>query len=64
MRLAETYFVSGRPVGRIVRDDFSGEVGFIAREGERAPPAKSWRDVDQLKAALRSFYSEQKGTPE
>jgi hypothetical protein len=40
MRISETFFINGWPVGRIDQDDFSGELAFISRSGDRAPPAR------------------------
>jgi hypothetical protein len=38
MRISETFFINGRPVGRIVQDDFSGELASTAIEHHRRGP--------------------------
>ncbi|MEJ8568279.1 hypothetical protein [Elongatibacter sediminis] len=61
MKISETYFVDGEPVGKIVRDDHRGTVGFIPREGKPKPPARPWKDVDELKRMLMHLYGPANG---
>jgi hypothetical protein len=56
VKIAETFFVGGRPRGQILVETDTGEIAFLPRMGERAPPARSWQSVDQLKATLRELY--------
>jgi hypothetical protein len=60
MKIAETFFAHGKPVGKIIQDDFTRQIVFLPREGQPAPAARAWRSVDDLKAALQDFYEKAK----
>lgn len=56
MKMAETVFVDGRPVGQIVQDGQSGAVDFVPGRRGDPKPARPYNDLDDLKAQLRALY--------
>ena len=56
MKLTETHFVRGRPVGLIVMDSRSCMVDHISKDKTKRPAGGPWASVDELKAALRELH--------
>ena len=56
MILVETIFVSGKPVGVVRRDDYSGEIAFSPIKGKSRLPDREWKSVDELKQAVFREY--------
>ncbi|MCH8056863.1 MAG: hypothetical protein IIB78_03220 [Proteobacteria bacterium] len=63
MIVAETIFVDSRPAGVLRQGSNSGQIGFSPLKGESLLPQKHWRDIDQLKAAVRAAYSRNEEGP-
>lgn len=63
MRIAESVYVQGRPVGRLIVDTNSHEIVFQPRESPSRLPDQSWNSVDQLKQAVFAAYSYKKSSP-
>ena len=58
MILAETIFVSSKPVGVIRQDSNSGLIDFSPIDGKSPLPQRQWKDVDELKRAVAATYSQ------
>jgi hypothetical protein len=56
LKLTETHFVRGRPVGLIVTESRTGAVDYIPKDKRDQPVGGPWGSVDDLKAALRALY--------
>ena len=59
MILVETIFFSGKPVGVIRRDDYSGEIAFSPIKGKSRLPDREWASVDEIKVAIIKTYTKE-----
>lgn len=57
MKLTESLYVDGQPVGMIIQHSQSGAIAFIPKEGIEPLPKRTWRSVDELKAAVIREYT-------
>lgn len=55
--IAETVFKDRKAIGRIFSDSNTGFFSFVPTDGKTRLPDRTWRDVDELKAALRDLYA-------
>lgn len=58
MILAETIFVSSKPVGVVRLDTLTRQIAFSPIKDRSRLPDRSWDSMDQLKLAIASAYSE------
>ena len=58
MIVAETIFVSNKPVGVIRRDSNTRQIDFSPIDGKSPLPDRPWNSVDELRAAVTAAFSE------
>lgn len=63
MKLTESLYVDGQPVGMIIQHSQSGAIAFIPKEGIEPLPKRTWRSVDELKAAVIRAYTTKTNRP-
>jgi hypothetical protein len=56
MMLSETLHVSDRPVGKLLVNTNSQEIAFQAAESPSLLTNRSWKTVDELRAAVTAAY--------
>ena len=61
MILAETIFLEGVPVGVVRQDTITRLFAFSPVFGRSRLPAKDWKSVDELKAAVLRAYRDDLG---
>lgn len=59
MILAETIFVSSKPVGVIRQNTNRQQIAFSPITGPSRLPAKDWKSIDELKAAVIREYEKE-----
>ncbi len=57
MILTETIFLEGTPLGQIRQNSDTGQIAFLPIKGRLQLPAKDWKSVDELKAAVFKAYT-------
>jgi hypothetical protein len=57
MILAETIFVSSKPVGVIRMDTITREIAFSPIKEKSRLPEREWASIDELKAAVIREYT-------
>jgi len=64
MILAETIFVSGKPVGVVRQDTNTKQADFSPIDGTLMIQDRNWSSVDELRAVVQKVYSQKsKGSP-
>lgn len=59
MILTETIFVEGAPVGVVRQDTMTHQIAFSSIKGKSRLPAKDWKSMDELKAAVIREYEKE-----
>lgn len=61
MILSETQFLDGVPVGMVRQDTNTGQFAFSPIKGRSRLPAKDWKSINELKAAVCEAYQKKGG---
>ena len=56
MILSETIFVSGRPVGKLLKDIHAGCVTFQPANDNKRLAARTWRSVNKATREIQNHY--------
>lgn len=59
MILAETIFVSSKPVGVIRQNTNTQQIAFSPIKGQSRLPEREWSSIDDLKAAVIREYTKE-----
>ena len=57
MRIKETIYVKGQPVGALLLDSLTRQASFQSAEMPSLLPDRTWGSIDELKATVAAAYS-------
>ena len=57
MKIVESIYVAGKPVGRLIVNTNSREINFHPAEAPSPLPDKEWSSTDELRQAVTQAYT-------